>query len=125
MRRVPWIALSILVFTGLGWAALRLHLGGQLWIPACPLKQATGIPCLSCGLTRCLEAMVQGDLRQAFHWHPVGLMGVFLLPVLGAWDIIRMVRGQDYPELPERAWARALVFGVLAGTWWLQVARGI
>lgn len=125
MKRVPWLAVALLAFAALGWGLTSLHSRGWFWIPPCPFKQATGLPCLTCGMTRCLVALSQGELRQAFHWHPVGTIGLFLLPLLGLWDLFRAVRGWAYPDPPERAWARLLVMGVLAGTWWIQLVRGM
>lgn len=125
MNRVPWVALAGLTLACPVWAVLRLW---SLWpqlVPTCPIKQFTGIPCLACGMTRCLAALSKGDLALAFHWHPVGLGVLLLLPVVGVWDLVRALRGRDYPSLPEKAWARWAVLGTLAGTWWLQVARGI
>lgn len=119
------MAVALLAFAGFGWAVISLLTRGWFWIPPCPFKLVTGLPCLTCGMTRCLVALTQGDVRQAFHWHPVGMIGLFLLPILGLWDLGRSVRGKAYPDLPERAWARLLVLGALAGTWWLQAARGI
>lgn len=125
MRRVPWIALGLLIAIPLGWAALQLHLQGLLWVPPCPFKAITGLPCASCGLTRCATALVQGRWGEAFHWHPVGTLGLLLLPILGILDGWRVLRGADYPTLPENNWARWAMVGVLTGTWLLQVARGI
>lgn len=125
MRRVPWITVGTLIAIPLAWLVLQLHLQGWLWLPPCPLKQITGIPCVSCGLTRCAAALAQGRLGEALHWHPVGTLGLFLLPVLAVWDGWRAIRGAAYPPLPEKDWARWVVMGALAGTWLLQASRGI
>lgn len=126
MKRVPWLALAVLLGGILTWAVLAVlpSEGPLRWLP-CPLKRLTGLPCLSCGMTRCLTALAEGDLSRAWHWHPVGLLGVFLLPWLGLWDLVRAMRGSAYPALPERPWTRWAVAGALAGIWCLQVVRGI
>jgi len=125
MRRVPWIAVGLLIALPLAWTALHLYLQGLLWVLPCPFKAITGIPCASCGLTRCVTALVQGRLGEAFHWHPGGTLGLLVLPILAMLDGWRALRGADYPSLPETNWARWTVAGALAGTWLLQIVRGI
>ena len=124
MRRVPWIALAAPV------SALGIRLLGLVapWLPplpGCPLKALTGMPCATCGLTRCVLALGQGRWREAFHWHPAAVGVLALLPLLGAWDLVRAVRDRPYPPLPRGLGWRLLAAALLLGTWVLQVARGI
>lgn len=124
MSRTPWIALAALA------SALGIRLLGLLapWLPplpACPLKAITGIPCATCGLTRCVLALGQGRWGEAFHWHPAAATGLVLLPLAAAWDLTRALRGRPYPPLPQgRGW-RLLAAALLLAVWALQVARGI
>jgi hypothetical protein len=124
MRRTPWIAFGALAaamgIRGLGWLAPYLPP-----LPACPLKTLTGIPCATCGLTRCLFALGQGHLREAFHWHPAAVLLLGLLPFLAAWDLRRAQLGRPYPPLPSGLGWRLLAAGLLLGIWVLQAARGI
>lgn len=39
--------------------------------PRCILRVLTGIPCLTCGAYRALQAMLQGRLGAAFHFQPL------------------------------------------------------
>lgn len=39
----------------------------------CPFHAITGIPCPTCGITRGFSALLQGDLRSAFLYNPLGL----------------------------------------------------
>lgn len=124
MRRVPWIALSGLA------AAVGIRLLGWLapWLPglpACPLKALTGIPCATCGLTRCIVALGQGHWRAAFHWHPAAVVLLAFWPLAALWDLHRAWRELPYPALPRALGWRLLAAGLLLGVWVLQVARGI
>lgn len=122
---IPWLALAIL---GLGLsAALLAWVIGSLHFtpPACPLKATLGIPCATCGGTRCALALVSGHFREAFHWHPVlALVGLLSPPAL-LWDLRRAWRRDAYPPLPESRLSRGAAALLLVGTWILQVARGI
>ncbi|HRG38162.1 MAG TPA: DUF2752 domain-containing protein [Bacteroidia bacterium] len=57
----------------------------------CIMKHATGIPCPSCGSTRSILAILQGNFSMALHWNPLGfllIMGLFGLPLWILYDMI-------------------------------------
>ena len=91
----------------------------------CLFKTMTGFPCVTCGLTRCSLALLEGHPAEAFYWHPVAVFLALLSPVLAAWDVRRALKGAPYPPLPERRAPRLALAFLLAGTWILQIARGI
>lgn len=45
----------------------------------CPIRFITGIPCMGCGLTRAMLAMLKLNFSSAFYYNPC----IFLIPVLG------------------------------------------
>ncbi|HJW34296.1 MAG TPA: DUF2752 domain-containing protein [Holophagaceae bacterium] len=124
-RRIPWVALAGGVGLALAVVAAWLQGLGLLRFPACPLKTFTGLPCATCGLTRWALALGHQDWRAAFHWHPVATVLLLAWPLVAFWDVLRASRNRPYPELPQSAWARGAVLGLLLGTWVLQAVRGI
>jgi len=57
----------------------------------CIMKHTTGIPCPSCGSTRSVQAILQGNFSQALHWNPLGfllILGLFTLPAWIFYDIL-------------------------------------
>ena len=59
------------------------------WVPGCPFKKMTGLPCLSCGTSRAALSLLGGDFASAFHFNPLAstagvafLAGVLLAPLL-------------------------------------------
>jgi hypothetical protein len=48
----------------------------------CLIKNATSFPCPSCGTTRSLISIFQGDFFQALHWNPLGFFLLLLLITL-------------------------------------------
>ncbi|HJU83979.1 MAG TPA: DUF2752 domain-containing protein [Holophagaceae bacterium] len=125
MRRIPWIASALALLLGLGWLGARAVAGGRLTLPPCPFKLFTGLPCATCGLTRCVLALARGELREALHWHPVAVLLVAFWALAAGWDLLRAWGRRPYPPLPESGWARAGVWILLLGTWALQAARHI
>lgn len=52
-----------------------------LWLiftPGCPIRNATGIPCPGCGMSRAWLAVLGLDFPEAFRYHPM----FWALPVL-------------------------------------------
>ncbi|WP_313398867.1 DUF2752 domain-containing protein [Stenotrophomonas sp.] len=49
-------------------------------LPSCPFYALTGIWCPGCGSTRCLHALVHGDLAQAMSMNP--LLVVSIIPTV-------------------------------------------
>lgn len=47
----------------------------------CLIKQLTDIPCPSCGITRSVKALIQGEWAAAIYWNPLGIL-VFGIMVL-------------------------------------------
>lgn len=124
MRRVPWIALSILAL-GLGVWAARLLTPFPGLLPACPFKRLTGIACATCGLTRGTLALSQGQWREALHWYPALAILAAAGPLAALWDLRRAWSGAPYPPLPDSRGLRLGAWLLLAGIWALQVFRGI
>ncbi len=122
---MPWIALALGAAILFGaWGARELA-SGRIAFPPCPLNALTGLSCATCGLTRCVLALAQGNVSGAFHWHPVA---VLLLPLWGLaalWDLRRAARGDAYPALPDSLGARLGVGALILGSWVLQAARHI
>lgn len=60
---------------------------GGAWIylnlprPVCLLKDITGIPCPTCGMTRSAQGFMAGDLSAAFGWNPLVFLAVPLLMI--------------------------------------------
>ena len=52
--------------------------------PPCPFHWLTGLHCPGCGTTRCLHALLHGDLAQAAAFNVLALV---CLPFLAAWAV--------------------------------------
>jgi hypothetical protein len=61
-----WLCVTLVA---LGAAAAWFALG--LPWPRCVFHEITGLPCLTCGMTRCAIQLFHGHFLAAFKWNPV------------------------------------------------------
>jgi hypothetical protein len=91
-RKLYWI-LSLLTVASYVWIGYQLththeHTAGTL----CVFKNVTGIPCPSCGVTRSILCILQGDFWGGLYLNPIGLIGLIallIMPIWLVWDTIR------------------------------------
>lgn len=88
----------------LGVAAIRPLVPFE-FVPPCPLRTVTGIPCPLCGMTRGVTALVHGDFAHALMMNPGAYLAVALAVVLLVqWRLKKVV-------VP--VWVIATLLGVL------------
>lgn len=91
----------------LGVAAVRPLIPFE-FVPPCPLKLVTGIPCPMCGMTRGVTSLVHGDFAHALLMNPASYLAVALAVLLIVqWRTKKLV-------IP--VWVIALTLGVM-WTW--------
>jgi uncharacterized protein DUF2752 len=111
-----WFSVSV---SGLGAAAAWLALG--LPWPVCMFHQLTGLPCVTCGMTRCAIQFFHGHFLAALKWNPL----VFgLLCGVAAYDLyafgsfatraprLRIAFGET-----QKKYLRVIVISALALNW--------
>jgi Protein of unknown function (DUF2752) len=54
-------------------------------LTVCLVKNTTGLPCPSCGSTRAVVALLQGDWYGAIQWNPLGVLIALILLVAPVW----------------------------------------
>ncbi len=86
--------------------------------PLCTFKHLTGLPCLTCGMTRSWVSLVHGELRQALAWNPAGAALCAITVVGTAYLLVRMAGGPalrlDTSAAERRGMRIGLVLGVAA-----------
>lgn len=76
-------------------------------IYTCPFKAITGLPCPLCGATRAHMAVFRGDIKGAFHFHP-------LWPLISVTAIAEILNETGLIKIPKKANNIALItVGVL------------
>lgn len=73
------LKISILILIGLTILFFFIIKFGKLTGSICLIRGITGIPCPSCGMSRAIHSVINGDILNAFRFHPL-----FWLPFLFA-----------------------------------------
>lgn len=64
-------------------------------VGVCLIKYATNIPCPSCGSTRALLSLMDGDIGTSLYLNPIGLILGLLMAIIPIWVLYDYVRAKD------------------------------
>ncbi len=102
-------------------------------VEGCLLKHIAGIPCPSCGSTRSVLALMQGNLIQSLYINPFGILIALLMLIVPVWIIADLVTKRktlfDYYRQAERLMKKPriafpLLFLVLVNWIW-NITKGL
>lgn len=65
----------------------------------CALRQTTGWPCPSCGLTRVAERVAHGNLAGAWEANPLGTVGAVLFGLIALISLLHLLFKLPVPDL--------------------------
>lgn len=115
-QELIWLSVSVV---SLAAAAIWLTLG--LPWPVCVFHRLTGLPCVTCGMTRCAIQFFHGHFLAALKWNPLIfalLCGMIAFDLYAAFVLLtrtprlRVAFGQA-----EKKYARVIVITALALNW--------
>ena len=119
-----WLAVSVALFF-IGW--VLIHSGIPL--PKCVWHELTGLPCPSCGGTRCARAIASGSFGTAFLMNPFIFTALLLTAVYDVYAAIILVFRLPrlrFAQVPPwlAFWTRVGAATLFALNWtWLMLAR--
>lgn len=64
------------------------NLTNNKYVDVCLIKRATNIPCPSCGSTRSVISLTNGDFIEAFDFNPLGYIVAFIMLIAPVWIFI-------------------------------------
>lgn len=82
--------LALMCAAGYAWIYYNLGNGAETPVHACVVKKIAGIPCPSCGSTRSVISLMEGNVVEAVLWNPIGLIllvGMAVFPVWITYDL--------------------------------------
>ena len=96
----------------------------QLGLPPCNFLQATGYPCLSCGMTTAFSHAVRGQFVSSFVVQPFGMLlavATMLSVPLLLWSSIRgWSLGERFARVNWRIWGPLLLVALI-GAWGYKI----
>ena len=100
----------------------------HLFPSVCGLRNATGLPCPTCGMTRAFVRVTHGDLDGALHVSPLGTVLAFAAAGFALWVLLRLTvlrRGWTLALTKRDKRVGAIAFGlVLALNWGYLLMTG-
>jgi hypothetical protein len=108
-----------------------LHFDFGLILGPCGMKQRTGLPCPTCGMTTSVLAFAQGDLGRAFYVQPAGGFLCSILVTVAFFALLTALSGVYFKALDRlftgikvRHWVIGLLI-ILAAGWAVTMARAL
>jgi len=112
----------------LGAALVAFGLLGAAWLrlglptPVCQFHSLTGLPCITCGGTRCLRHLFSGDIATAISWNPLVFFGAILAGLFAVYLVAASVLGWPRLRIREVTGAdlrifRAALAGIVLVNW--------
>ena len=95
-------------------SARRMETHMQLGLPECTFKQATKLPCPSCGMTTSFALTIRGDLSDAVRANSVGVLLALTLLAAIPWCLASVLCGRTlFVQSAEHA-LMVIVIGLLS-----------
>ncbi len=100
----------------------------------CLVKTMTGIPCPSCGTTRSVTTLLEGNIADSIMVNPFGIVAVSMLIVFPVWVAIDYFRKRDSffrwytsteRKLSDSKWIIVTSVIVVTANWWWNITKGL
>jgi len=120
----PWprlLVFPLLAVTITGLSIARMNPDLAFKLAYCPLRDTTGIPCLTCGGTHSIVSLMHGRLLEALAANPMVALGVIGFGLWSLWALITTFkpdfrRSFEFSRHEKRT-ARILTALFIFGTW--------
>ena len=89
-----YFLLSVLSAASYAWLVFSI-MYPSAGVTLCMFKHVTGFPCPSCGITRSLLLLVDGNWTIAFWTNPLGYLAAVLLIMIPGWIISDRIRRKE------------------------------
>lgn len=120
---------------GYGWLYFSnvQYLTGHKSVEVCLIKYITGIPCPSCGVTRAIILLTEGNIVEALRINPLGFIVAIIMLAAPIWIVLDVVaksntlvdfyrRVESYLRSPHYAIPLALL---IMSNWIWNIMKGL
>ena len=99
----------------------------------CLIKNFSGIPCPSCGSSRSVLAILQGNFGEAFLWNPIGYFIAAILLISPVWITFDLISSGDsflraycrVEKFFRNKWITVPAIMLLAANWMWTITKGL
>lgn len=129
-----YLLLILGITAGYGWLGWSLwHYNSHSSFTPCPFKNVTGIACPSCGSTRSLTQIVQGNFADAFLLNPLGFIIAAILIIFPFWLLYDIVFAKDslhksyirFEKTLKIKWVALILITLIAANWIWNIIKGL
>lgn len=135
-RNRLYLILALACIAGYSWLFYSLTKSGAAssdGFGACMFKNATGVPCPSCGSTRAMVMLVKGDFFASVMMNPIGLILsaiMLVVPVWLAYDVVTkkqtlLTAYKDAEKIIKMKPVAAVLIGLLLANWVWNIYKNL
>ena len=133
-RNRLYLLLSLGLTAGYGWLAWSLwHYNLHSAFTPCPFKNVTGIACPSCGSTRSLTKIAQGNFYDALLTNPLGFIIAAILIIFPLWLLYDIVFSKDslhksyikFENTLKIKWVAIILISLIIANWAWNIFKGL
>lgn len=125
-------ATAVFFLAGCGWLIFQqLSPSAAQPVVLCPVKLLSGVPCPSCGTTRAMTTIMEGEFAAGLGINPLGGLMAGLMLIFPFWwghDRLRqkqsLLRAYTRTEQVVRIpWVAILLVVLIAGNWYWNIVK--
>ncbi len=131
-----YLFLLLLSLTGYIWIAWNVvdNARKETTVDFCLFKTVTHIPCPSCGTTRAIVLLANGQIKNSIMLNPFGMLAAIALIIIPLWIILDIIRSKEsflkYYKLTEQIiirnkWISITAITIVLLNWIWNIAKGL
>ena len=94
-RNKLYLLFFIACFLGIIYLLYHLQDSENTHFGICIIKNVTGIPCPSCGTTRAVELLLQGNVLASLQMNPFGILVTLMMTIVPFWISFDLIFKKD------------------------------
>ena len=118
---------------GFAWLGYSVFTHKPLGSGVCLIKQATGVPCPSCGTTRAIDALLHGHFTESVLLNPFGLLVFMAMVLFPVWVLADLALGKTsffyfynrVEKLLQRKWIAIPLAVLVLLNWIWNIFKGL
>ena len=104
--------------------ASRLLIPSRVIVNVCLFNMVTGLPCMTCGMTRAFHSISMGNFKEAINYHPLSIF-TYILAVFHFFVAVAGICGLEINIYKIHRIFPYIVLGIFFIFWMLRLFTGI